>query len=167
MVHLAGRNQEGKKHKKLKLNVVLCYETWQEHHSQSTGEIEQKETRYAFISSTPLNKENVFGRCTKIGRYRWKIENNILTEKHQGYDYEHCYSYTWNAMEGYHYLMKIGRFLNVLAVNSELLADKVKALGIRGFIKYLKNACAGTQLDADRIREAASETRQWRLALIA
>ena len=70
-------------------------------------------------------------------------------------------------MEGYHYLMKIGRFLNVLAVNSELLADKVKALGIRGFIKYLKNACAGTQLDADRIREAASETRQWRLALIA
>lgn len=159
--------KERKRFKRLNLNVVLCYESWQEHHSKSTGGIEQKETRYAFISSTPLKKGNVFDRCTKIGRYRWKIENNILTEKHQGYDYEHCYSYKWNAMEGYHYLMKIGRLFNVLAANSELLADKVEALGIQGFIKYLKKACSGFPLDADRIMKAASKKRQWRLTLIA
>ena len=70
-------------------------------------------------------------------------------------------------MEGYHYLMKIGRLFNVLAANSELLADKVEALGIQGFIKYLKKACSGFPLDADRIMKAASKKRQWRLTLIA
>jgi len=155
--------KEEKKVRTLKLNIVICYERWQENHSRSTGEIEEKQTRYAWISSKPLNKDNVFERCTKIGRYRWKIENNILSEKHQGYNYEHCYSYTWNAMEGYHYLMKIGRLLNVLAANSELLVDEVERLGIRGFIEFLKRACAGALLDGDGIRRAASARRQWRL----
>lgn len=159
--------KRGKTFKKLKLHVVLCYETWEEHHSRSTGAVEQKETRYAWISSVPLNKRNVFDRCIKIGRYRWKIENNILSEKYQGYEYSHCYSYSWDAMEGYHYLMKIGRLLNVLAANSELLADKIVSLGIQGFIDYLMKACSGSLLDADRIKKANDQKRQWRLALIA
>lgn len=151
----------------LKLHVVICYETWRENHSRSTGELEEKQTRYAWISSKPLNETNVFTRCTKMGRYRWKIENNILTEKHQGYDYEHCYSYIWNAMEGYHYLMKIGRFLNVLAANSELLAEKVNELGIRGFIAFLNEACGGILLDKDKIQKAANKRQQWRLVYAA
>jgi hypothetical protein len=64
------------------------------------------------------------------GKISLDVENNILTEKHQGYEYEHCYSYIWNAMEGYHYLMKIGRFLNVMAANSEILNARVKKYGI-------------------------------------
>ena len=109
--------------KKEILNVVICYEIWEETHSNSTGLIEKKGTRYAWLSSKRINEGNVFYRCTKIGRYRWKIENNILVEKHQGYQYEHCFSYTWNAMKGFHYLMKIRHFPNVLALNSELLAE--------------------------------------------
>lgn len=129
--------------------------------------VEEKKTRYAWISSKRLNDKNVFTRCTKMGRYRWKIENNILAEKHQGYEYEHCYSYTWNAMEGFHYLMKIGRFLNVLALNSELLIDKVMELGIRGFLAYLKLACSGSHLDKERLVKAVEGRHQWRLALTA
>ena len=151
-----GRNKEI-------LNVVICHETWQENHSRSTGVVEEKKTRYAWISSKRLNEKNVFTRCTKMGRYRWKIENNILTEKHQGYDYEHCYSYAWNAMEGFHYLMKIGRFLNVLALNSELLIDKVMELGIRGFFAYLKLACSGSPLDKEKLVKAVEGRHQWRL----
>jgi hypothetical protein len=158
---------DGNKTRELMLHVVTCHETWLETYNRSTGKVEQKETRYAWLSSQPLTERNVFERCTKIGRYRWKIENNILAEKHHGYNYEHCYSYNWNAMEGYHYLMKIGRLLNVLAANSELLAEKVETLGIRGFIKFLKMACSGSVLDADRIREAVNRKRQWRLILIA
>lgn len=30
----------------------------------------------------------------KNGKIPLEIEDNILTEKHQGYEYEHCYSYT-------------------------------------------------------------------------
>lgn len=150
--------------RKESIHVVICYETWQKNHSRSTGEVEEMKTRYAWISSAPLHHGNVFSRCTKMGRYRWKIENNILTEKHQGYDYEHCYSYTWNAMEGYHYLMKIGRFLNVMAMNSELLVEQVKKLGIRGFIVYLKMAYRGNLLDKDKLTEGVDKKIRWRLA---
>ena len=73
-----------------------------------------------------------------------RVENNILTKKHQGYEYEHCYSYTWNAMEGYHYLMQIGRFLNVMAANSELLNARVKKYGIRGFIDRMNRVISGS-----------------------
>lgn len=147
------------------VHVVNCYESWEENHSRSTGKIEQKKTRYSWISSIALNHRNVFERCTRMGRYRWKIENNILTEKHQGYEYEHCYCYTWNAMEGYHYLMKIGRLLNVIAANSELLIEKVKTLGIRGFIVELKRATASSILDKDRVAKAVSAKYQFRLVL--
>jgi hypothetical protein len=153
--------------KKETINVVICYETWKEYHSRSSGVVEEKQTRYAWLSSREINHKNVFFRCTKLGRYRWKIENNILIEKHQGYEYEHCFSYSWNAMKGFHYLMKIGHFLNVLALNSELLADKVKELGIRGFIKYLTLVCEGSVLDKNRIKKAREKKFMWKLEFVA
>jgi hypothetical protein len=148
---------------KVIVHVVNCYETWEEKHCRSTGEVEQKETRYSWISSREVSARNVFERCTRMGRFRWRIENNILTEKHQGYEYEHCYSYTWNAMEGYHYLMKIGRLVNVLAANSELLIQKVKELGIRGFIAELRRSISSTLLDKDRLTKAVSGKYQLKL----
>ena len=153
--------------KKEVLNVVICYESWKENHSRSTGVVEEKEIRYAWLSSRELNHKNVFYRCTKIGRFRWKIENNILVEKHQGYQYEHCLSYSWGAMKGFHYLMKIGHFMNVLALNSKLLIDKVRELGIRGFINYLELACKGSRLDKNRIKEARERKFMWKLELTA
>jgi hypothetical protein len=149
---------------RLKLHVVICDEVWTEDHNRSTGKTEELCTRYAWLSSTPLNRSNVFYRCTKMGRYRWQIENNFLTEKHQGYSYEHCYSYTWDVMEGYHYLMKIGHFLNVMAANSELLNDQVKELGIRGFFRELWMILSYAEyLDRERIILAADNVQQWRL----
>ena len=59
------------------------------------------------------------------------------------------------------------RLLNILAVNSELLADEVKEFGVQGFIARLKTICTGALLDADRIREAANRKGQWRLEFIA
>jgi len=145
------------------LHVAYCVESWEEKHSRSKKTMEKKETCYSWISSEPLTDRNIFQRCTHMGRYRWQIEDNILAEKHQGYSYEHCYSYTWNAMEGYHYLMKIARFLNVIAASSELLMEKVKAVGIRGFIGHLRKAL-GYNLDRERILEVAETRYQLRLA---
>jgi hypothetical protein len=145
------------------IHVVYCLESWEERHSRSTGKIEKKSTRYCWISSVPLSGRNIYERCTRMGRYRWMIENNILTEKHQGYEYEHCYSYTWNAMEGYHYLMKIGRFLNVMAANSEILNVRVKKYGIRGFIDRMNRVISGSLLDAVGLQKAVSEKYQFRL----
>ena len=60
--------------------------------------------------------------------------------------------------------MKIGRLLNVMAANSELLIDKVQKLGIQGFIKYLDEALTGNLLDKGKIVEAAEKEIRWRLA---
>lgn len=147
----------GKVTKIVNVNVVACYESWEEKHTRSTGEVEKKETRYVWLSSKQITQNNVFNRCTKIARFRWQIENNFLIEKHQGYEFEHCYSYNWNAMKGFHYLMKIGHFINVMSLNSELLTEKVQELGIRGFINKLKLACQSTILDKERLFEAKEE----------
>lgn len=145
------------------LHVVICYETWVEKHSRSTKMEEHKETRYAWISSRPLTKKNVFIRCTKMARYRWKIENNFLIEKHEGYNYEHCYSYDWQAMKGFHYLMKVGHFINAMAINSELLLEYVDESGIRGFISSLCLALSGAVLDTEKITAVVEKKHIWKL----
>lgn len=145
------------------VHVVICNESWQENHSRSTKNIEDKETRYVWISSKKLSPKNVFMRCTKMARYRWRIENNFLIEKHEGYFFEHCYSYNWEAMKGFHYLMKIGHFLNVLVINSEIVANYVDESGIRGFIAKLYLALAGAELDRSRIIAFWQRRSVWKL----
>jgi hypothetical protein len=145
------------------LHVVICYETWTENHCRSSKTEELKETRYAWISSRPLTEKNVFMRCTKLARYRWKIESSFLIEKHEGYYFEHCYSYNWQAMKGFHFLMKIGHFLNELAVNSELLLEYVKESGIRGFISSLWDALKGAVLDIQRIAAIVEARYIWKI----
>jgi hypothetical protein len=56
----------------------------------------------------------VHTRCNLGARYRWGIEGAFLVEKHQGYSYEHAFAKPWNAMKGYHYLMRLAHLLNTL-----------------------------------------------------
>ena len=149
-------------HHKETFAVVICEEEWDEV-ERNSGETKHKKTRYAWLSGSPINKDNVFNRCTKMARYRWKIENNILVEKHYGYGYEHCLSYNWNAMKGYHYLMKIAHLINELVTHSELVIKKVKERGVQQFIKDLYDALRGAVLDIQRIREVIDRRCQWRL----
>ncbi|HEY5561477.1 MAG TPA: transposase family protein [Clostridiaceae bacterium] len=147
------------------LHVVVCEETWEEI-NKTTKKSVTNSTRYVWVSGKQLTKSNVETRCIKIGRYRWKIENNFFVLKHQGYEYEHCFSYNWNAMVGFHYLMNIGRFINVLLVHSELLAKKATELGIKGLLTFIFKACAGDVLNLDRISAIViKENYQWRLVI--
>ncbi len=47
-------------------------------------------------------------------------------EKCQGYQYEHCFSQDWEAVKGYHFLMRLGHLLNTLAQNTLDLAILVQ-----------------------------------------
>jgi len=143
-------------------DVAICEERWEET-SRKTGEIESKSTRYVWVSGKTLTKTNIEYRSIKIGRYRWKIENNFLVLKHQGYEYEHCFSYNWNAMVGFHHLMKLGRFINVLIANSELFEEKVKVLGIRGLLEHIFRAFTSDVIDTS-ILSIKDDSYQWRLA---
>jgi hypothetical protein len=50
------------------------------------------------------------------------IKTSLRVEKCQGYHYEHAFSYTWNAMKGYHYLMRLAQVPWLLLLSWRLLS---------------------------------------------
>ena len=58
--------------------------------------------------------------------------------KGQGYAYEHAFAKDWNAMRGYHYLMRIAHLLNTLARYSTALAGAFTAMGIQAFLRFVR-----------------------------
>ena len=149
-------------HKKLKLHAVTCEESWEEIAPGST-QVVQKTSRHVWVSAQPLHRGNVHQRCNLGARHRWGIESGLLVEKHQGYHYEHCFSYEWEAMRGYHYLMRLGHALNVLARHSYALAKYVRQLGVRGLIALVRNTLAGPWLNAQDLEQIATAHCQIRL----
>jgi hypothetical protein len=139
------------------VHVVVCEESWQEVDPQ-TEQIVTKHARHVWLSSEPLDRTNVLRRCNQAARHRWGIESGILVEKRCGYQYEHCFSYSWNAMKGYHYLMRIGHLLNVLVLNAVQLANFVGTLGARGFIRFVRQTLSGPWLDAEQVQGRLSQT---------
>ena len=81
----------------------------------------------------------------------------------EGYFFEHVYSYDWQAMKGFHYLMKVGHFLNAMAVNSEIFLEYVNEKGIRGFISDLWLDLSGAALDMQRIGDITAKKYIWKL----
>lgn len=140
----------GAERRRLKIHVVICEETWQK--VDHNGEIAEHRSRHAWISSEPLTVLNLDQRCNQAARYRWGIEANILVEKHQGYHYEHCFAYDFNAMKGYHYLMHLGHLFNILARYSQRLQEPMRTYGVRGFFDFLRETVAGPWLDPEALR---------------
>ena len=148
--------------KSLKVHAVICEESWEEIAPGST-EVVKKSSRHAWLSDQPLHRNNVHSRCNLGARHRWGIETGFLVEKHHGYQYEHCFSYDWEAMRGYHYLMRLGHALNILARFSYALAKYVRDLGARGLIEFVRSTIAGLWLKAEDFQQIASATFQIRL----
>jgi len=144
------------------LHVVVCEETWEEV-DRETCEIVTKRSRHAWISSEPLLAANLHERCNLCGRHRWEIESSILVEKHHGYQYEHCFAHDWNATKGYHYLMRIGHFFNVLVHLSEKLASMVRSMTVGGFISFVRDTAVGPWLNPDRVTARLRGCLQLRL----
>ena len=150
------------KEKRHLLHAVICGESWKEIAPDST-EVVTKTSRHVWLSAEPLHKRTVHERCNLGARHRWGIESGILVEKHQGYQYEHCFSYDWKAMCGYHYLMRLGHALNVLARYSYALVKYVRDLGVRGLIAFVRSTIAGPWIAAEDLRQIAAGACQLRL----
>lgn len=155
--------QDKKRTRTVHVHMVVCQESWEEIDA-NTGQPVAKKSRHVWLSSRPLNKDNVHPRCNLAARHRWAIESGILVEKHYGYNYEHCFAYSWKAMKGYHYLMRIGHLLNVLVLFSTQLADLVQELGTRALILFIRQTLSAPWLDHDRLRQRLARHRQLRLA---
>jgi hypothetical protein len=148
--------------KRLKLHAVICEESWEEIAPGGTAVV-QKTSRHVWLSAEPLHRANVHARCNLGARHRWGIEAGLLVEKHHGYQYEHCFSYEWEAMRGYHYLMRLGHALNVLARYCQALAKYVRDLGVRGLIAFVRSTIAGPWLEAGELERIAAAHCQIRL----
>jgi hypothetical protein len=142
------------------LHVVTCHEEWEEVNDE--GEIVTLHSRHAWISSRPLNARNLHERCNLGARYRWGIEACILVEKHQGYHYEHCFALDWDAMKGYHYLMRLAHVFNTLARFSSVLVKFFQQLGVRGFITFVYNTFTGPWLNSEEVEARLSRPFQLR-----
>lgn len=151
-----------KKKKKQTVHAVICEESWEEIKPGST-EVVTRESRHVWLSSQTLNQHNVHERCNLGARHRWGIESGFLVEKCHGYQYEHCFSYDWQTMRGYHYLMRLGHTLNVLAQHSYALTKYVCEFGARGLIDFVRNTIAAPWLSAGELHEIAAAPCQIRL----
>jgi len=145
-----------------KVHVVVCEERWEEIDPETSKPVEMT-SRWAWLSSYPLTRENVHPRCNLAARARWGIETGFLVEKHQGYNFEHCFSFNWNSMRGYHYLMRLGECLNVLTFFTTALADAVKELGKRPLIKFIRETLSGPWLERETLPAKVNAPFQLRL----
>jgi len=152
-----GDNQKGKQI----LHLVVCEETWTEVNDNNPDET--KTSRHAWLSSEPLTQKNMHERCNLAARHRWGIEEQNLVEKHHGYQYEHAFSFNWNAMKGYHYLMHIGHTLNILVQYSEALFEVATEKTVRGLIKYIRDSLCHPWLDPERLFKKLNPAPQLRL----
>jgi hypothetical protein len=147
--------------KRLTIHLAVCGERWKE--VDAEGKLVQRSGKWAWISDLPFSRETVHVLCNLGGRHRWGIEEGILVEKRQGYDYEHCYAEDWNAMRGYHYLMRIGHLLNVLASFSSTLRAAFKERGPQGFIEWLYTTLSGRWLELAQLQARLCAPFQLRL----
>lgn len=152
-------NGQGKKrYRTEKINVVVCHESWVEHTRE--GDV-LKKVKFAWVSAKEITVKNVHRRCNLIGRYRWFIENNVFqVEKCCGYNYEHSYSYNWQAMKGFHHLMHIAHILNNLALNTKNLHEYVKEHGLNNTIEFLFETWAGRWVDKEKVKKLIEEEGQ-------
>ena len=151
--------RSGRKH--LSIHVVVCEETWEA--VDDDGQTRTKSARHAWLSSRPITRGNAHERCNLGARYRWGIEAGFLVEKHQGYHYEHAFALDWNAMKGYHYLMRMAHLFNTLARFARHLKALYAELGVRGAIAFIRQSCAAPWLDPERIRTLLSQPFQLQL----
>ncbi|QGP92409.1 DDE_Tnp_1-associated [Neomoorella glycerini] len=143
--------------RRLKIHVAGCKESWEE-------KGEKKEAHWAWVSSRPFTKKNILARCNHAARHRWNIEENILVEKHQGYQYEHAFSLNWTAMKNWHLLMHLGHLLNILTLHAEALVEKVRQLGFRGTIKFLRETWSNRWINRDQLLALCTKPPRIRLA---
>jgi len=150
-------------HHRLRLHVVVCEERWQT--VDQHGALVDQHARHAWLSSRPLSAANVHQRCNLAARHRWGIEAGFLVEKHQGYHYEHAFALDFNALRGYHYLMRLAHLFNTLARFAEHMQRFYRTLGVRPTLDFIRQSCAAPWLDPTRIRALLAKPLRLRLQL--
>ena len=142
----------------LNINLVSCVEHYYETNNE-TGDVEDKYSEHAWISSIRINILNVHELLNLGARKKELIEDSNNTEKNRGYSYKHAFSYDWNAMQGFHYLMRLGHAINAISEFTKTLKRFVRELGVSATLKLIKETLFSPWLplewyDAETQKEA-------------
>lgn len=106
--------------------------------TKKTGEIIVKYSQHQWLSSIRATINNVHELCNLGARKIGLMEDSINTEKHRGYHYEHAFSYNWNAMQGFHLLMRLAHAVNALSEFTKKLKRWIKEQGCAAILKVIK-----------------------------
>ena len=121
----------------LTIHLVGCEEHYREV-NRKTGEIEDHYSEHAWISSIATTSSNAYEVFNFGARKKELIEDSINTEKNRGYYYKHAFSYNWQAMQGFHYLMRLGHAINAISEFSKKLKQYIKSHGVNATLKLIK-----------------------------
>jgi hypothetical protein len=145
--------------KSLLVQVVGCEETWQEVEPATSKPIDKQYGCPASVCATTLSMSAAtLARASGFG-----IEVSMQVEKRQGYCYEHPFSHHWNAMQGYHYLMRLAHLLNALALATKRVASQLPMLGVQAFLRFVRESCAHHWLQREWIERFHATPLQLRL----
>ena len=89
----------------------------------------------------------------------------INSEKNRGYHYKHAFSYDWNAMQGFHYLMRLGHAINAISEFTKTLKKLIKDLGCSATLKLIKETLFAPWLPPEWYARQRSQCPQLRLQL--
>jgi DDE_Tnp_1-associated len=132
----------------LKIHLVSCLEKWKEV-NKKTGEIIIKYSQHQWLSSIRTNIENVHELCNLGARKIGLMEDSIHTEKHRGYHYEHAFSYDFNAMQGFHLLMRMAHTVNALSEFTKKMKKWINKQGCSATLKLIKETLFNPWLPKD------------------
>lgn len=148
----------------LDINLAACLERYEEI-NKTTGEIQVKYSEHTWISSIALSIDNVHELLNLGARKKEAIEDSINTEKNRGYHYKHLFSHNWNAMKGFHLLMRLGHALNALSQFTKKLKKYIKENGVNATLKLIKKTLFNPWLSDSWFEEQYQTTPQLRFLM--
>ena len=148
----------------LSVNLISCTEEYYAV-NKKTGDIEPCFSERNWISSIPLNIHNVHELLNLGARKKELIEDSHNTEKNRGYHYKHVFSYDWNAMQGFHYLMRLAHAINALSEFTKKLKKYIKSLGSLATFKLIKDTLFSPWLPIEWYEEQQRQPLQLRFQL--
>lgn len=148
----------------LTIHLVACTERYEEV-DKKTGKMVERFSEHAWISSISVNMNNVHELFNDGARKKELIEDSINTEKNRGYHYKHAFSYHWNAMQGFHYLMRLAHAINAISEFTKKLKRYVKELGCSATLKLIKETLFNPWLPTEWVAAQRLKHPQLRLQL--
>lgn len=148
----------------LNINLIACAESYDDI-NRKTGVIEKRYSEHTWISNIPAKVENLHELFNLGMRKMWLIEDSFNTEKNRGYNYKHAFSNHWNAMQGFHLLMRLAHAINALSEFTKSLKKYIHSLGCSATMKLIKETLFSPWLSLEWYDAQSLKKPQLRLQL--